>query len=84
MRKLNLADPERSDIGFKVSKFPDGQQQVLITEEDFLADAPVQIKSRLNNFKDLELIVCSVASLRGLGVKQINLYVFCASKKKQD
>lgn len=35
----------------------------------------VMIKSRFNTFLDLELIACSVASLRGLGVKEIHLYV---------
>lgn len=35
----------------------------------------IQIKSRLNNFLDLELIVCAVASLRLCGVKEIHLYV---------
>lgn len=34
----------------------------------------IQIKSRLNNFKDLELIVCATKSLRNLGVKEIHLY----------
>lgn len=34
----------------------------------------IQIKSRLNNWLDLELIVASVASLRELGVKEIHLY----------
>jgi ribose-phosphate pyrophosphokinase len=35
---------------------------------------PVQIKSRLNNWLDLELIVCVTKSLRNLGVKEIHLY----------
>ena len=35
---------------------------------------PVQIKSRLNNWLDLELIVCATKSLRNLGVKEIHLY----------
>lgn len=35
---------------------------------------PWRISSRLNNWQDLELIVASVASLRGLGVKEIHLY----------
>ena len=35
---------------------------------------PVQIKARLNNFKDLELIICATKSLRNLGVKEIHLY----------
>jgi len=35
---------------------------------------PYQIKSRLNNFRDLELIICATKSLRNLGVKEIHLY----------
>jgi ribose-phosphate pyrophosphokinase len=34
----------------------------------------VQINSRLNSFKDLELIICATKSLRNLGVKEIHLY----------
>ena len=34
----------------------------------------IQIKARLNNFKDLELIICATKSLRALGVKEIHLY----------
>lgn len=38
------------------------------------ANYPYQIKSRLNNWLDLELIICSVAALRELGVEEIHLY----------
>jgi len=82
MKTLNLVYPEKSDIKYKISKFPDGQQQVTI--EKFHKDnetfkpppgiQSVQIKSRLNNFLDLELIICAVKSLRELGVKEIHLY----------
>jgi ribose-phosphate pyrophosphokinase len=34
----------------------------------------ITIKARLNNFKDLEVIVCATKSLRKLGVKEIHLY----------
>lgn len=34
----------------------------------------VTIKSRLNNWLDLELITCAVTSLRGMGVENIHLY----------
>jgi ribose-phosphate pyrophosphokinase len=34
----------------------------------------IQIKSRLNNFQDLEKIICATKSLRELGVKEIHLY----------
>ena len=35
---------------------------------------PIEIKTRLNNFLDLELIICAVASLRNLGIEEIHLY----------
>ncbi len=85
MKILNLVYPEKSDIKYKISKFPDGQQQITILEFDSFDSSkigqeyeiygPVQIKSRLNNFQDLELIICAAKSLRSLGVKEIHLYV---------
>lgn len=84
MKVLNLVDLEKSDIKYEISKFPDGQQQVSILETSFLDLAKysllsshansVTIKSRLNDFRDLELIICTTASLRQLGVKEIHLY----------
>lgn len=84
MKVLNLTNKETSDIMFEVSKYPDGQQNVSI---DLKTPAPrlsvwgvdwakggVEIKSRFNNFLDLELIICTVKSLRNLGVKEIHLY----------
>lgn len=83
MKVLNLVYPEKSDIKYKISKFPDGQQQVTILDIDYIKNSksyqggiiPIQIKSRLNNWLDLELITCAVASLRELDVKEIHLYV---------
>lgn len=77
MKVLNLVNKEISDVKFEVSKFPDGQQQVKLIGPFmfFIPGDPIQIKARLNNFLDLELIVCAVASLRGIGVKEIHLYV---------
>jgi ribose-phosphate pyrophosphokinase len=91
MKTLNLVYPEKSDIKFRIDKFPDGQRQVVIFDKEdqdgcklnytyiagksrVKAVSSVQIKSRLNNFQDLELIVCATKSLRGLGVKKIHLY----------
>lgn len=104
MKILNLTNNETSDIKFEVSRFPDGQQQVTITDLEFLTQKnkkfwavpgkystphsanvygqynlpskpiKVQLKARLNDFKDLELIVCAVASLKELGIKEIHLY----------
>lgn len=87
MKILNLVYPEKSDIKYKISKFPDGQQNIVIENNPLTWCLPstdkgatykhdnVQIKSRLNNWLDLELITCTVASLRELGVDEIHLYV---------
>jgi len=72
MQILNLTFPERSQIKFKISKFPDGQQSVTI--EDSVYESEVQISSRLTSFQDLELIICATAALRGKGVTNIHLY----------
>lgn len=84
MKTLNLVDLKKSEIRYKISNFPDGQRN--ITLEKFRYEhvihsslalynkESVQIKSRLNNWLDLELITCAVASLRELGVEEIHLY----------
>lgn len=88
MLKLNLAYPEISEISYNVSKFPDGQQSIVVTgysvikygdEEvfppDYLETSPCEILSRLNTFQDLELIICATQALRNLGVKHIDLFI---------
>jgi ribose-phosphate pyrophosphokinase len=70
---LNLAYPDNSEIKFKISKFPDGQQTIDLT--NFFLARSVRIQSRLNNFKDLELILCANQALQNLGVGKIHLYV---------
>lgn len=75
---LNLAKPENSEIKFEPYKFPDGQQQIkIVSDVSQYGNVDITIKSRLNNFLDLELIVCAVKSIRGLffGTKGIRLEV---------
>ena len=91
MITLNLVHPDKSDIKYKIQKFPDGQQNIVIEnlEKELVwadwhsvgggsikkwAYPAIQIKSRLNNWLDLELIVCVVASLREMGIQEISLY----------
>lgn len=84
MLHLNLVYPEKSTIKYIVSNFPDGQQNICIDPkttkwivggEELLPVSPyVTISSRLNNFQDLELIICATKSLRNLGVREIHLY----------
>lgn len=83
---LNLAYPENSEIKFKISKFPDGQQTLDLTDffiGTFL-EKSVAIKSHLNSFKDLELIICANQILRNLGAKYVHLYVPYFSGARSD
>ena len=78
MNILNLADPEKSDIDFKISNFPDGQQSITIEPKGYSFNTKiktVEIKSRLNSFRDLELIICANQALLEMGAKYVNLYV---------
>jgi len=76
MKILDLVDQEKDgdlNLRYKISKFPDGQQSIKL---DFIhLEDEVKISSRLNDFKDLEVILCATAALRNLGVKTIHLYV---------
>jgi len=84
MKVLDLTNAERSDIKYKVSKFPDGQQSVTLDLDNTNFEPvsqSVTIKSRLNSFLDLELIICANQALIELGIKksefrlkEINLY----------
>ena len=73
MIHLNLVDLEKSDIKYKISHFPDGQQSVQIEGEPVGTD--VVIHSRFNSFKDLELIICATQALKSEGYHNIALHV---------
>lgn len=85
MKTLDLTNLDNSDIKYKISKFPDGQQSITLDLENTIFSSEAQsvvIKSRLNSFLDLELIICANQSLIELGVinlafklKEISLYV---------
>lgn len=62
-------------IQHTISKFPDGQQTVDITQPHFISSTEVQIRSRLNDFRDLELILCATQALKNVGIADIELYV---------
>jgi ribose-phosphate pyrophosphokinase len=72
-KKLNLTDITASDIKYKISKFPDGQQTVDI---EWVGNTDsVVINSRMNSFLDVELIVCANQALKNAGVKNVGLHV---------
>ncbi len=75
-KEINLVYPDKSDIKFKIQRFPDLQTNVVIDkkEQAFHRDTEVIIKSRLNSFEDLALIVCTVKCFHNMGVKLLHLY----------
>jgi len=78
MKTLNLVDLDKSDIKYQKIKFPDGQQSIVIDEKtlDYENIKEITIKSRLNNFLDLELIICTVKALNTWGIfVPMHLYV---------
>lgn len=68
MINLNLVNPEKSDLKFKINQFPDGQQSLDLTEWTQLNQYtdPVKIITRLNSFKDIEILMCAVAAIRNI------------------
>ena len=76
MKTLDLTNLENSDIKYKISKFPDGQQSITLDLENTIFESgeqAVTIKSRLNSFLDLELIICANQALIELGIKHHTL-----------
>ena len=74
MQVLNLTNFEESNIKFFINQFPDGQQSITIGSP-LKVDKLVQIKSRMNSFKDVELIICANQILKDLGAEKVELYV---------
>jgi ribose-phosphate pyrophosphokinase len=80
---LNLVNPNDTlSCKYEISKFPDGQQSIRILEHNYNTyyslqeqKTPIIIKSRLNNFQDLELIICANQALKEIGVKSVILYI---------
>lgn len=64
-------------IPFEFIYYPEGHTHFTRHSNNFKIskEISIQIKSRLNNFKDLELIICATKSARELGIKEIHLYI---------
>jgi len=76
MKTLNLAYPEKSDVKFTISKFPDGQQSLDIeTGKAWIEGADITIEARISTFRDLELIICANQDLLEMKAKSVSLYV---------
>jgi ribose-phosphate pyrophosphokinase len=76
MVTLDLTSLENSNIKYKISKFPDGQQSITLDKPQITQRmSMILLKSRLNSFKNLELIINANQCLREFGIEDINLYV---------
>jgi ribose-phosphate pyrophosphokinase len=76
MVTLDLTSLENSNIKYKISKFPDGQQSITLDKPQITQRmSMILLKSRLNSFKDLELIITANQCLREFGIEDVNLYV---------
>lgn len=82
MKILDLTKPSNdsgTDIAYTVSKFPDGQQSIVIDEFNLVGgrsiNAGIKIHSHLNSFQDLELIICAKKALDSLGEFPVVLHV---------
>lgn len=83
MVRLNLVDQNNSTIKYIVNRFPDGQQNIILDcPPGVLEYTKIAIYSRLNNWRDLELIVCAKKSLDLLEKNDVHLYVpyICGSR----
>jgi len=60
---------------FKISKFPDGQQDVWINPDIIGVSNCVLIKSHFNSWLDLELIACTKAALNEMGINHVHLFI---------
>ena len=80
---LNLVNKDDNlSCKYEISTFPDGQQSLRIIEDGYNTfyalknnKQGITIKSRLNSFKDLELIICANQCLKDIGVEKVRLYI---------
>jgi ribose-phosphate pyrophosphokinase len=82
MITLDLVNLSKSNIKYKISKFPDGQQTIDIINwyyipnpENPTQESLIEIRTRLNSFQDLEILICAVNALRNIAPCNIELYV---------
>ena len=80
---LNLVNPnDILSFKYEISRFPDGQQSLRLVEDGYNTfnslkenSQGITIKSRLNTFQDLEIIICATQALKEVGVNRIRLYI---------
>lgn len=71
--RLNLADPQHSDIQFSIINFPDGQRLLQLNPPPDVPLQDILLLSRFTSFRDLELIISAVAALRNRAGDQLRI-----------
>ncbi len=75
---LDLLDVGKSDFNYIIHIKPDGHQNIEINPNELpigpKSNHLITIRTRIRNFSDLEILICSVRCLRNVGFKFIELY----------
>ena len=82
-RLINLAYPNdltRSSNKFEILRHKDGQQDVIFTDlpaKEFMKDDTFELRIRLRDFRDMEVLMCAVRALRRYGLRKndIDAYI---------
>lgn len=74
---LDLVNQNKSDLKYEIVRYPDGQVSFILKDNWFPGDQPpidrIQIKSRLNSYTDLMIILAANDVLR----KEFVLHLYC-------
>lgn len=76
MYTLNLVNPEKSNIKYKITGFSDSQNNIVLENDKWNqpGNPTICIISRMS-WADLQIIICAVQALRNSGITTIKLYV---------
>src|SRR6478609_6480963 len=69
----NRGTPKRNEIPYHISPFPDGQQDVKLLAEP--GEGTLEIWSRMNSWKDIELILAAMSAIGRMCPQPVCLYV---------
>lgn len=81
MQKLNLCNPEKSDISYSISKFPDGEVQITLGEIN--RKDTVKVQCRITKVEDLFILMQVADILNRQGVEW-DLFIYYLMGMRMD
>lgn len=81
MQILNLANPEKSNIKYSISHFPDGEVQITLGE--FSRKDSIEVKCRITNAEEL-FILCQVNDILTRHAVPWNLHIYYLMSMRMD